>query len=126
VEVLADVYGSLNDTYHEQRDALNRDIDTEEAECANVIVDVGQRSVHMVRCDTLVLLCAVLHPQSLERDPTLALIEKPGLVWACRHKERRTKAGQDSNYAFEEKNIAPRVDDHARGSPWGNTSKPKG
>lgn len=102
---------------------MNSDVDEEEAECTDVVVDVEYRPSNVVGLNTLVLLGAVLHPQPLECDLTLTLVEEPTFCWSCWHEERRAKAGQNGDQALEEEDVAPGVDDHAGSSPWWNTGK---
>jgi hypothetical protein len=104
---------------------LDSDVDQEEAKRANVVVDVEHRSGNVVELNTLILLSTVLRPQSLICDFALALVEKPALAWGCRHEEGCTKAGKYGYKTFKKEDVAPRVDDHAGSSPWGDSTKPE-
>lgn len=67
-------------TYHEKRDTLNRDVDAEETECAEVVVDVHNGTLDVVKFDLLVLVRATLRSQSLRGNHPFTLVEEPAVI----------------------------------------------
>ena len=68
---------------------MDGDVDEEEAESADVVVDVEERSSNVVRSNLLILEGAVLYYKPLHCNPALALAEKMAFQRALWHEVRR-------------------------------------
>lgn len=107
--------------YHEKRDTLDRDVDQEESQSADVVVDVKDGSCDVLDRDFLGLGGCVLNNQSFRRDTALPFRQKEALGRSRWHEYGCQKADNDREEAFEEENVSPFVDDHALDSPGRNT-----
>jgi hypothetical protein len=114
---LALVDDQLIGSYHEERNALNGDVDHEKSEGADVVVDIQEGSSNVVGFNLLILVATVLHDQSLYCDSALALIQEPAFLRALWHEVWCAQADDNRNQTFKEKYVSPRVDDHARSTP---------
>jgi len=110
-------------TYQEKRNTLDSDVDEEKSESADVVGDVEHRSLHMTRSDLLLLSSASLRDQTFVRDPSFAFVQEVALAWACRHCKRCSEANKKSEEAFKEEDVAPRVNNHGRCTPWRNSGQ---
>jgi hypothetical protein len=100
-------------TYHEKRNTLDSNVDEEESKSTNVVGDVEHSPLHVARPDFLVFTSASLRDQAFVRNPPFAFSQEPALSWTRRHQEGCAKANEQSEQAFEEEDVAPRVDNHA-------------
>lgn len=108
----------VEDRGHEDRQALHRDVDAEEAARRDVVVDVEEGPPDVVRLDLLVRPRLELQVQPLRRDPLLALRQVLGRVRALRQEERRERPDDHGHDALEEEDVAPRVHVPADAPGW--------
>lgn len=101
----------------EDGQALDGDVDEEEAEAARVVVDAHDGAPDMSERDALVGVRAVLAHEALRRDRLLALREEPARRRRRRQPDWRDHADHHGQQPLEEEDVAPAVDAHARRAP---------
>lgn len=111
------------ETYQEQRETLNSDVDEEEAESAEVVVDVEHGALDVVDFSLLIFGTATLYDESLCSNHALSLVQEPTFFRRARHQEWRTETNEDGKEALEEEDVAPGVDPHRCDSPWWDASE---
>lgn len=97
------------DTRQEEREALDGNVDEEEAHGADDVVDVEKGSLDMCRRDNFMRISLVFTSQSLSSDPAFPLAQKPALFWLGLHEPRCDQGDNQREQAFEEENVAPCV-----------------
>lgn len=100
------------DSYHEERDALDGDVDEEESHGAHVVVDIEERPDDVFNFHFLIFVGSALQLKPQCGDSALAFVEEPAFGGVRRHKEGSTEADDYGEEALEEEYVAPGVDDH--------------
>lgn len=111
------------DSGHEEGDALYGDVDAEEAESAEVVGDVKERTLNVVRSDLLSLIGSALQFQTLGSDHALALGQEPALFGASGHQEWCAETDDGCKEALKEEDVAPSVNAHRGNAPWRDARK---
>jgi hypothetical protein len=107
----------------EERERLHSDVDSEEAERADRVVDVEDRTLNMHQLDLLVDIGAVLTEEALSSDGLLAFRKEPALVWMCLHEEGSDQGNDASEEALKEENVAPGVELHSSDAEFRDPDK---
>lgn len=102
---------------------MDSDVDEEKPKSADVIRNVEDSSLHVARCNLLILSSAGLGDQTFVRNPSFALVQEEAFSWACGHNKWCSETDKDSKKTFEEKDVAPCLDDHGIDSPWRDTGQ---
>jgi hypothetical protein len=110
---LASIDDRYVESYQEERNSLNGDVDHEKSEGSDVVVDVQEGSSNVVGFNLLVLVATVLQDQSLYCDSALALIQEPAFLRAPWHEVWCAQTDDNRNQTLEEKYVSPRVNKHA-------------
>jgi hypothetical protein len=109
--------------YHKERDTLDRNVDEEKAQSAEVVDDVQHSPLHVVNLDLLVLVGSALRNQSLRGNHALTLVKEPAFGRAPGHQERCSKTDNNCEKTLKEENVAPFVNAHRSNTPLGNARK---
>lgn len=96
----------------EKRERLDCDVDCEEAERADRVVDVEDRTLDVVHLDLLVDVGAVLAVQALGSNLLLPRSKELAVFGMCLHEDGSGKTDKASEKAFEEKDVTPGVQSH--------------
>lgn len=101
----------------EHRQALDGDVDEEEAQAAGVVVDVCHGAFDVGQGDFFVGVGAVFTDQPLGGDHLLALGEELARRGGTRKPDGRDEPDDHGDYPLEEEDVAPRVDPHGCDAP---------